>query len=184
MAKKKDDGFEEFLEAFQDLLSLRDKGAGNTFSDMYDQALELMNTNFYRYKRPDYKKGYDNIVPDWLGPMWNAQHDDSIRELCDFVANDGKNVDEEQKRKDFKKYLWFLFDAYKQDDTNSVWKLYGIYWLMEHFGIKDLDLVLESLRQDAYFISHYTLGVEDMMISALYQNADGNLDMLKEFMYS
>lgn len=183
--KKDDNGFEDTVRMLSSLLGDEDKGdAGKALGGMFDVALDFINAQYYRYKRPNYKKVYGNALPTWLKPIWNVKDEDDIRELFDKIAEKGKNIADEQKHEDFKKYLWRLFDVYRKEDDNSVWRLFGIFWLMEHFGIKDIDLVLEALRQDAHFVSHYTLGMDDIMIAALYENADDNVDKLKEFMYS
>ena len=46
---------------------------------------DMLNDMYYRYQRPDYKQlGSTEIT--WLGPFFNAKHDDNRVSLCGWLS--------------------------------------------------------------------------------------------------
>lgn len=187
MSKKKDNDSDmvKMMAEILNNIATGDPDEVSSFLDnLQDRALELNNMRFYRYQRPDYLDGIDTKLPKWLLPMWNADDEVDIVKLCKSIDNAGKTLTKEQKEADIHKYMMNLFGRFNKDEDSSHWRLYGIFWLMEEYGISDIRLVLETMKQDAWFIEHYTSGLEDVMANVLYQHAGNNLKPLKNFLYA
>ncbi len=199
MSKKKNDNgdnFEDFLGA---LGQLADQLEAMTPEErrLFDQIatgkidiVKKINDMFYDYKKPDYESLIvgDKRVISWPGPFWNAQDDDNPRELCEFVANDAKNLSPEQQRNDLRDYLYRLYADFDPERHENVWKFYGPMWMLEKLHREnpklpsDLDIALEALRQDGYFYEQFLSADADYMAAVLYQLGWQQIPVLLDFL--
>ena len=146
---------------------------------------EVENQKFYTYKKPDYEKNIPQAL-QWLGPFWNARYEDNKVELCHFVEEDGRRMKmtPQQKHDEMRGYINMLFARFDKDRLENRWKLYGPLWMMEREKMTDsLDLVLEALRQDAYFMHAYIFRYEDWPSAVIYQLGKDQIDTLEKFLY-
>lgn len=188
---KKDKNENELMDVFNMLNDLAGKLSPEQQKELQDilegktDMDDIINEQFYHYKRPDYHKlGTREIT--WLGPFFNAEHDDNRVSLCGWVKDDSEKLPLEQKRNDLRKYLYTLFDSFNKDkdDDADEWKLYGPLWMIEHLKLNDcLDVVLEVLRQDAHFFTIFVALYEPYMTAVLRQLGSGQIDVLKDFLY-
>ena len=190
MAKKKsNDGYSDelngILQRLKDMTGKMDSEQKNFFRSLItgENSMEdLLNATFYAYRQPDYASMGSQVIT-WLGPFWNAEHDDNKVSLCGFVDEDGKNLSMEQKKKDIREYLYTLFARFDPEEDANEWKLYGPLWLMEKYRMTDcLDIVLEVLRQDAHFFSTYINGVEEYLTALICQLTCDRFDQLDAFL--
>lgn len=145
----------------------------------------MINEKFYTYKKPDYEKNIPERI-NWLGPFWNAQFDDDKKELCHFVEDDAKRLKltPQQKQDEIRGYMNMLFARFDKQHLENRWKLYGPLWVMEREQMTDcLDLVLEALRQDAFFMQAFVEQHEEWASAVIYQLGREQLDTLESFLY-
>ncbi len=185
MAKKKDKGSEKkVIDKLSQLISRMSDEDWDDLADCFyrgDSKAQL-NNNYYRYKRPDYSKTKSDVF-NWFGPFWNVQLDDDKKELCHFVRDDAERFTDIQRQDEIHDYFYSLFGRFNKDYKNNAWRLYGPLWILETFHYEDkLDLVLEVLRQDAYFYDQYLDNNEKFFASVLCQLGKNQLPVLVDFM--
>lgn len=133
---------------------------------------EYLNMRYYTYESPArYNKG-SKRVPKWLKEMWDAYDYDSWIELCQKTDEMGKDLSNEKRSQDIRKYLYMLIDDfyYSQYPEPNPIRLIGPLWLIEQHQLRDcLDLVLELLRQDAWFYTAYIDHAPQCLSAVLYQ---------------
>ena len=190
MAKEKipNEEFHKFLNQIQEMFeNMSEKELemfGNVLTREADLA-KLENEKFYTYQKPDYESKVPKEI-EWLGPFWNATVDDDKLDLCEFVERDGQNMKltRKQQREELRGYMYLLFTSFEPERHENRWRLYGPLWMMERLKMTDcLDLVLEALRQDAYFFHNYFLFYTDWSSAVVYQLGKDQLDTLEEFLY-
>ena len=187
MGRKKDnDNFLEMMGKLQNLLhnmsekELTEFGKLLTGESLMDDNI---NSQFYWYKRPDYEKDALREIR-WLGPFWNAQDNDDKIELFNFVDKEWAQLPIEGKKAEVRGYINALFYRFYPEQQDNYFKLFGALWMMERYQMTDcLDLVLEALRQDAHFYTHFIAGMEDTMTALIYQIGNGQIDILEQFLY-
>ncbi|MCR4582680.1 MAG: plasmid pRiA4b ORF-3 family protein [Prevotella sp.] len=151
-----------------------------------ETSLAVMeNKCLYSYQKPDYKsKAIQEIR--WLGPFWNAEEDDDKVALCESVENDirKQGVTPEAIKEEMRGYLYHVFANFKPGNHENHLRLFGPLWMMEKLQMTDcLDLVLEALRQDAFFYHNYFLGFTEWVSAVIYQLGRNQIDTLERFMY-
>ena len=187
MGRKKDkDNFLEMMDKLQDLMrnmseeELTEFGKLMTGESLMDDSI---NSQFYWYKRPDYEKDALREIR-WLGPFWNAQDNDDKIELCKFVDKEWAQLPLEGKKAEVRGYMNALFYRFSPEQQDNYYKLFGALWMMEQYQMTDcIDLVLETLRQDAHFFTHFLTGMEDAMTALIYQIGNEQTDLLEKFLY-
>lgn len=188
---KKDDNPDSFLQMLNDMKDMfqnmneeqREEIGKALLDDSY--LIELENKKFYRYQKPDYESKSIRMIR-WLGPFWNAQNDDDKAMLCEYVKSDIRmqGLTQEFMKEEMRGYLYHVFANFKPGDHENHWRLYGPFWMMEQLQMTDcLDLVLESLRQDAYFFHNYFRGFTEWSSAIVYQLGKNQIDTLEQFMY-
>lgn len=146
---------------------------------------EMENQKFYSYKKPDYEQNIPQTL-QWLSPFWNARYEDNKVELCHFVEEDGRRMKmtSQQKLAEMRGYMNMLFARFDKELLENRWKLYGPLWMMEREKMTDcLDLVLEALRQDAYFMHAYIFRYEKWVSAVIYQLGKDQIETLEELLY-
>lgn len=147
---------------------------------------KVFNTFYYRYEKPEYET-MSPAARNWLLPFWNVEQDDNKVSLCGFVDEDGKDLSDSQRATFLCQYLHELygtFTPFKPGTAPNEWCFFGPLWLMEKYKMKDsLGVVLESLRQDAFFYTAYIEDHEYYLAAVLYQLGSDQIDILKEFLY-
>jgi len=147
--------------------------------------IELENSRFYRYQKPDYHSKSIREIR-WLAPFWNAQQEDDKVMLCRFVEKDIRRLGltREAIKEEMRGYLYKVFADFNPHQHDNHWRLYGPFWMMERLQMTDcLDLVLESLRQDAYFFHNYFLRFSEWISAVVYQLGKNQIDTLEQFLY-
>ena len=187
-AKDGKQGFMEIMDQMADMLrNMSDDEQEQVLNSMLGitHLAEVENKTFYTYKKPDYEKNAPRML-QWLGPFWNARYEDDKVELCHFVEEDGRRMKltPQQKRDEMRGYMNMLFARFDKDRLDNRWKLYGPLWMMEREKMTDcLDLVLEALRQDAYFMHAYIFRYEEWPSAVVYQLGKDQIDTLEKFLY-
>ncbi len=188
---KKDDHTDPFLQMFnemKDMFQGMNEEQREEIKRLFHNRtsmIELENKKFYSYQKPDYKSKSTHVIR-WLGPFWNAQNDDDKVLLCKFVESDIRNqgVTQESLKEEIRGYLYHVFDTFDPDQHENHWRLYGPFWIMEKQQMTDcLDLVLESLRQDAFFFHNYFIGFSEWISAVVYQLGKNQIDTLEQFIY-
>ena len=193
--KKDVSGNQEGQHAFLQMMENFHKMVGNMSEEELEQLSDLIsgksdmaeaeNAKFYSYKKPDYAKKAAKEL-GWLEPFWNVTDEDDKLELCHRVEEDFKQrkMTIEQATEDMRGYMNKLFAEFDKNDLDSRWKLFGPLWLMERLEMTDcLDLVLEALRQDAYFVHFYIMRVEEWPAAVVYQLGKDKPEVLESFLY-
>ncbi len=190
MAKKDNhtDSFLQMLDKMKNMVQNMGKEEledfGKALSDD-SYMIELENKMFYRYQKPDYKSKSIQVIR-WLGPFWNAQNDDDKVMLCKFVESDIRiqGLTQEFMKEEMRGYLYRVFANYEPKHHENHWRLFGPFWMMERLQMTDcLDLVLESLRQDAFFFYNYFGGFTEWISAIVYQLGKDQIDTLEQFLY-
>ena len=132
-----------------------------------------LNSNYYAYVAPERYNTGSNRVPRWLKKMWSPHDYDSWLELCEQASEAGKELTDEKRSQDIRKYVYMLIDKFYDSgsypEQNPI-KLIGPLWLIEHYHLTDsLNLVLEVLRQDAWFYTAYIDFAPQCLSAILYQ---------------
>ena len=164
MAKKKNDGnpFFQMMNNLEEMVKNMGEEEKEEFERLMQGELDLPdveNKRFYTYQKPDYSKKATQVI-QWLGPFWNAHEDDDKVMLCHYVESDIRiqGLSPQFMREEIRGYLYGLFAGFDPDVPENHWRLYGPLWMMERLKMTDcLDIVLESLRQDAFFFHNYFL---------------------------
>ena len=142
------------LKDFGKLLDLTDRE--NMLSKIYDKV-------FYRYQQPDYSAKATKEI-GWLGPLYNAEHEDNKVSLCGYIKDDSEGMSLEEQRKQLREYVYTLLTDEQHQYDHIDWSLLGAFWMMEQLKLDDyLDVVLETLRQKSHFFFVYFIGHEEAM---------------------
>ncbi len=179
---------ESSLDMLRNLLNCPPKDKVTELSNLVlsgSSIIELENRKFYRYQKPDYTS-HISCNLQLLGPFWNAQDYEDKEDLCKFVESNlrSQKLSSQSLREEIRGYLYMLMDNFDPHHHESHWRLYGPFWLMEKLQLTDcLDLVLESLRQDAFFYYNYFIGFGEWISALIYQLGRNQLDKLEKFMY-
>ena len=190
MAKDKNitNDIHEFIAEMKDMMENMSETEREKFWNMMSGDMdmaEVENERFYAYQKPDYEAEAIHTI-EWLGPFWNAELDDDKLDLCEFVERDGQNMKltRKQQREELRGYLYLLLARFTPERHENRWKLYGPLWMMERLQMTDcLDLVLEVLRQDAYFFRNFFLGFEEWPSAVVYQLGWNQTEMLEKVLY-
>jgi len=146
-----------------------------------------LNAHYYAYEGPQRYNTGSNRVPRWLKKMWKPHVYDSWLELCEDAGEAGKELTSEKRSQDVRKYVYMLIDQFYDDGCNpeqNPIKLLGALWLIEHFRLTDcLDLVLEVLRQDAWFYTAYIDYAPQCLSAVLYQIGSDRSEALRDMLY-
>ena len=150
------------------------------------QREKVYNTLYYSYEKPEYEE-MSPAARSWLLPFWNVEQDDNKVSLCGFVDEDGKSLSDSQRESFLCQYLHELygsFTPFKPGTAPNEWRFFGPLWLMEKYQMKDsLNIVLEALRQDAFFMTTYVVDQADYLSALLYQLGRNQVDILGNFLY-
>ena len=150
------------------------------------QREKVYNTLYYSYEKPEYEE-MSPAARSWLLPFWNVEQDDNKVSLCAFVDEDGKSLSDSQRESFLCQYLHELygsFTPFKPGTAPNEWRFFGPLWLMEKYQMKDsLNIVLEALRQDAFFMTTYVVDQADYLSALLYQLGRNQVDILGKFLY-
>ena len=189
MKKKRDaNGLDEILAKIKQRVDLNDieKRILQAALLLEGQREKVFNSLFYRYEKPEYET-MSAAAWNWLLPFWNVQQDDNKVSLCGFVDEDGKGLSDSQRASFLCQYLHRLygtFTPFKPGTAPNEWRFFGPLWLMEKYKMKDsLEVVIESLRQDAFFHSAYIADYEHYLSVVLYQLGNDKIDILGKFLY-
>ncbi len=193
MAKKKDsinklDEILKKIEAQNGFGSLNDKEIAILQAALLieGQREKVFNTLYYSYEKPEYEI-MSPAARNWLLPFWNVEQDDNKVSLCGFVDEDGHNLSDSQRETFLRQYLNELygsFEPFKPGTAPNEWRFFGPLWLMEKYKMKDsLDIVIEALRQDTFFLTTYIADHEYYLSIVLYQLGSDQLDTLGKFLY-
>ena len=193
MAKKKDsinklDEILKKIEAQNGFGSLNDKEIAILQAALLieGQREKVFNTLYYSYEKPEYEI-MSPAARNWLLPFWNVEQDDNKVSLCGFVDEDGHNLSDSQRETFLRQYLNELyrsFEPFKPGTAPNEWRFFGPLWLMEKYKMKDsLDIVIEALRQDTFFLTTYIADHEYYLSTVLYQLGCDQLDTLGKFLY-
>ena len=145
-----------------------------------------LNIRYYSYEGPEQYNQGSKRVPKWLKGMWDAYDYDSWLALCEETAEKGKELKDSVRSHDLRKYVCMLIDEFycSQDPEPNPIRLIGPLWLIEHYRLNDsLDLVLELLRQDAWFYTAYIDYAPQCVSAILYQIGNDQPDLLKSMLY-
>jgi hypothetical protein len=197
MSKKKHEEEDTAAEMFIDQIL-------NNLAEMTDEEREIamrmligdankdtndpddLNIRYYSYEGPDeYNKG-SKRVPKWLKKMWDADDYDSWIQLCEETDKNYKDLTDEKRCQDIRKYIYMLIDEfyYSQNPEPNPIRLIGPLWLIEQHQLKDcLDLVLEVLRQDAWFYTAYIDHTPQCLSAVLYQIGHEEPQKLCDMLY-
>ena len=102
------------------------------------------------------------------------------------MERDGQNMKmtRKQQREELRGYMYLLFSRFEPEQRENRWRLYGPLWMMERLKMTDcLDLVLEALRQDAYFFHNFFVRYTEWPSAVVYQLGKDQLDTLEDFLY-
>lgn len=199
MSKKKSKNpgeinLEDFKALLDDLQNMSDKDLeqikefAQQFTDGNDDSNDpnTLNALYYGYEGPEqYNTGSKRIAP-WLKPMWKADHEDSWLQLCHDTAEAGKDLTDKTRSRDIRKYIYMLIDNfYEHDDIEQdAIRLIGPLWLIEHYKLTDcLDLVLELLRQEAWFYTAFIDSAPQCLSAVLYQIGHDQTELLRDMLY-
>ena len=190
MAKKKNDGnpFFQMMNNLEEMVKNMSEEEKEEFERLMQGELDLPdveNKRFYTYQKPDYSKKATQVI-QWLGPFWNAHEDDDKVMLCHYVESDIQiqGLSPQFMREEMRGYLYGLFAGFDPDVPENHWRLYGPLWMMERLKMTDcLDIVLESLRQDAFFFHNYFLRFLEWPSAVVYQLGKDQIDVLEKFLY-
>ena len=176
MDNMSDEEIEHAKELYQQFVeNNKDSGDPNTLNAVY-----------YRYERPEqYNKGSKKIAT-WLRPMWKADYEDSWLQLCHDTALKGEGLTDEARSRDIRKYICLLIDDFNEHDDveQDAIRLIGPLWLIEHYKLTDcLDLVLELLRQEAWFYTAYIDPAPQCLSAVIYQIGHEQTDLLRGMLY-
>lgn len=192
MAKRKEsnEGFHQFISHIKNMLENMNEKEREEFKKVMTSKTglaEVENEKFYTYQKPDYaSKAAKEIDGQWLAPFWHVEPDDDKLELCEFVERDGQNMKmtRKQQREELRGYMYLLFSRFEPEQRENRWRLYGPLWMMERLKMTDcLDLVLEALRQDAYFFHNFFERYTEWPSAVVYQLGKDQLDTLEDFLY-
>lgn len=158
-----------------------EKELKKSFEDgMYERLLHLNKT--YTYARPDYSKKARTLTE--MVTFWNAGDKDNKVSLCGFVEEALSDYSAKEIRKAVRGYMYMLFSSYNRYKHYNSWTFLGPMWLLERNGFDDcLDIVLEALRQDAFFQYSMFWKDEECLNIILYQHGAEHVEELIRFMY-
>lgn len=188
--KKKGDTKDFFMDVIEEIARMNNIPVVQAI-EMINKTFEngkslddAINEQFYFYERPDYAAMGVKGKFTWLAPLWDLTMVSDVKTVCDKVYEASKAVDANLRRKDLREYLYSLFNDYYPGVPPVKWRLFGVLWLMERYGLTDcLDVVLEVLRQDACFFTTYLVGVEPYLVAVLFQLGSNQTDVLEKYMY-
>lgn len=194
MSKKKrqdrltEENLENFLKMMEQLpeeaKELVRQLAKNMEQDSNDP--DDLNIRYYSYEGPEQYNQGSKRVPKWLKGIWDVYNYDSWLALCEETTEKGKNLTDSVRSRDLRKYTYMLIDEfyYNQNPEPNPIRLIGLLWLIEHYRLHDcLDLVLELLRQDAWFYTAYIDYAPQCVSAVLYQIGCDQPDILKNMLY-
>ena len=146
-----------------------------------------LNAHYYAYEGPKQYNTGAKRVPRWLKKMWDANDYDSWLQLCEDTGEAGRELTDAKKSQDVRKYVYMLIDDFYDGgcypEQNPI-KLIGPLWLIEHYRLTDcLDLVLEVLRQEAWFYTAYIDHAPQCLSAVLYQIGSDRADLLRDLLY-
>ena len=147
---------------------------------------EYLNMRYYTYEGPARYNKSSKRVPKWLKEMWDAYDYDSWLQLCQTTDEMGKDLSNEKRCQDIRKYLYMLIDEfyYSQYSEPNPIRLIGPLWLIEQHQMTDnLDLILELLRQDAWFYTAYIDHAPQCLSAVLYQIGKDEPEKLRDMLY-
>ncbi len=183
-----EDSFTQMINEMKDMIKSMSKEQREELERLFNDEtymIELENKRFYRYQKPDYHSRSIREMR-WLAPFWNVKNEDDKEMLCHEVENDIRiqGLTQEVIKEEMRGYLYKVFADFTPERHDNHWRLYGPFWMMERLQMTDcLDLVLESLRQDAYFFHNYFIGFTDWISAIVYQLGKNQIDTLEQFLY-
>jgi hypothetical protein len=155
----------------------------NKETDKSNQSLDTANAVYYRYLRPDYRKFVKGCKPNWLGMIYFLMNDDDPYQICNLVWRGCQNIPTDDRTRDLRYYVYFILSEYEKDCAYYPWVLLGAFWLMAKMKWEDgVDLILETLRQDAFFFNTFFNDYEAVVAAALYELGKNKTDDLESFM--
>ena len=188
---KRNKGNVNDIEALRNVLSQLDEKEQEMLMDLLFERdpCETLNDMYYSYEAPDYDA---EPVAEWLEPLMLANDIYKIEPLCQKVLKAGEDLPLEQKREDIRNMFFIYFKTFRlakemeDEDWDGCWgemSLVAAMYLMEQLDIRDCeDVVLESLRQDAFFRDYYSVGNEDFIVCSLFRMCSENVDVLLDFL--
>ena len=155
----------------------------NSETDRNSQSLDIANTVYYRYSRPDYRKFVKGRKPNWLGMIYFMMNDDDPYQICNLVWRGCQNIPIDDRMRDLRYYVYFILSEYEKECAYDPWVLLGAFWLMAKMKWEDgVDLILETLRQDAFFFNTFFNDNDAVVAAALYELGKNKTDDLESFM--
>lgn len=193
MSKKKKENLEEqFKELLENIGKLLDESSdvdkdkiltalmGDSDDNDDNADKDAINRQYYYYKRPIYKFG---VTADWLKPFDVAMDADNVVSLCEYVEEECKALPLSTIRRALRAYLYGFYTNFDKKKEYPAWAFYGPLWLLERKQLTDcLDIVLEALRQDAYFFGMFVWTYGDYFSAVLYQLGHEQVPMLAAFL--
>jgi hypothetical protein len=187
MSKKKEDGREKQVhKLLENLNKMLDKTSGVDKEKFLESLMgvdddkEVINQQYYFYKRPKYKYG---VVAEWLRPFVNIEDRDNKASLCGYVEEDCQTLPLSTIRRELRTYLYSLYANFDRNKKYLRWTFYGPLWLLERKQLTNcLDIVLEALRQDTYFFCTFIETHEDYFTAVLYQLGHEQVPVLAAFL--
>lgn len=148
---------------------------------------DWINAHYYRYDGPESYAKPGEPVPKWLKPLWKVDYmEEDWRGLCTELAAKAEGCTTDKLERDLKKYLCLLIDDFnksEQMEQNPI-RLIGALWLMERFKVYGcFDMVLELLRQDAWFYTAYIEHNPQVIPAILFQLGADQTDKLRDMLY-
>lgn len=181
---KKEKSAEEF---FKELLSMLTPEEQVLAIEMLDRSPEEINRLFsernYHHQCPDYALQVTPVAP-YLLPLWIVE-EEIDEDLKGDLSLGCSSVPKEELERELRNFILNTFvDFHKNPGDLSPTRVWGAFWLMEHFELTScLDVVLEIMRQDVSYLDAYFGSVfEDVLSTIVYKLGRNQLDILLDFM--
>lgn len=180
---KREKNVEEFLK---ELLSTLTPAEQLLTLELLDRSPEEINKAFsehnYHHQCPDYAL-QTTPVASYLLPLWivceiDEDWKEDLLSLC-------SSVPKEELERELRNFILNTFvDFQKNPDDLFPFRVWGAFWVMEHFELTScLDVVLEIMRQDVYYLDAYFCNENEEVLSTIvYQLGRNQLDILLDFM--
>ena len=88
--------------------------------------------------------------------IYFLMNDDDPYQICNLVWRGCQNIPIDDRMRDLRYYVYFILSEYEKECAYDPWVLLGAFWLMAKMKWEDgVDLILETLRQDAFFFKTF-----------------------------
>ena len=177
----------EMRDMSDDEIELMEQIIQNMTGGEEPNSPDWLNNHFYSYKVPESYAKPGEHLPKWLKPLWKvAYEEEDWRGLCTELVTKAEGRTADKLERDLKKYLCLLIDDFNQSghmEQNPI-RLIGALWLMERFKVYGcFDMVLELLRQDAWFYTAFIDNTPQAIPAILFQLGADQTDKLRDMLY-